>query len=202
MSNVVYSFSQDDGICNGKLHDGTVFLFDAALFPRIDGIKFYRSRKDTESHKTYIVDRNGKKVHMYLLGETPGFEVDHINLDTLDNRMCNLRICTHQQNQCNQPLQRNNTSGVSGVSYYPPRHKYRARIKIGQHDIHLGYYCSFIEAVQARNVGMECMFGEYGRYNDAPAAPEWIRKPVVDKCKCFAELSVCRAFLLSHGGAA
>ena len=44
---------------------------------------------------------------------------------------------------------------------------------------------------------MECMFGEYGRYNDVPPAPDWIRKIVVEKCKRFAELSVCRAFLLS-----
>lgn len=64
--------------------------------------------------------------------------------------------------------------------------------------IHLGYYESFMEAVQARNVGMECMFGEYGRYNDVPAAPGWIRKNVIDKCKRFAELSVCGAFLISE----
>ena len=120
-----------------------------------------------------------------------------INLDTLDNRLCNLRIVTHQQNQINQPLQKNNTSGVSGVSFYPARNKYRARIKIGQHDLHLGYYHTFEEVVQARNVGMECMFGEYGRYNDVPPAPKWIRQYVTEKCKRFAELSVCRAFLLS-----
>jgi hypothetical protein len=41
------------------------------------------------------------------------------------------------------------------------------------------------------------MFGEYGRYNDVPPAPKWIRQYVTEKCKRFAELSVCRAFLLS-----
>ena len=124
------------------------------------------------------------------------YEVDHISLDTLDNRKSNLRICTHQQNQCNQPLQCNNTSGVSGVSFYAPRGKYRARIKIGQHDIHLGYYSSFAEAVQARNVGMECMFGEYGRYNDAAPEPAWIRTKATEQCRRFAELSLCKAFRL------
>ena len=120
----------------------------------------------------------------------------NISLDTLDNRKSNLRICTHQQNQCNQPLQCNNTSGVSGVSFYAPRGKYRARIKIGQHDIHLGYYSSFAEAVQARNVGMECMFGEYGRYNDAAPEPAWIRTKATEQCGRFAELSLCKAFRL------
>jgi len=125
-----------------------------------------------------------------------GLDGLNISLDTLDNRKSNLRICTHQQNQCNQPLQCNNTSGVSGVSFYAPRGKYRARIKIGQHDIHLGYYSSFAEAVQARNVGMECMFGEYGRYNDAAPEPAWIRTKATEQCRRFAELSLCKAFRL------
>lgn len=74
----------------------------------------------------------------------------------------------------------NNTSGITGVSFYASRNKYRARIKICQHDIHLGYYKTFIEAVQARNIGMECMFGEYGVYNDVPDTPKWIRDKVIN----------------------
>lgn len=194
MSNVSYRFEGDIGY--GILPDGTVFLFDADKIDLIRDISFYRNYNDP-SLPLYIADHHGKKVHDYLINRPEGYEVDHISLDTLDNRSCNLRVVTHQQNQINQPLQKNNTSGVSGVSYYPPRSKYRARIKIGQHDIHLGYYSTFEEAVQARNVGMECMFGEYGRYNDVPEAPDWIREKVIEKCKRFAELSVCKAFLIS-----
>ena len=115
--------------------------------------------------------------------------MDHISLDTLDNRSENLRVVTHQQNQINHSLQRNNSSGVSGVDFYPRNEKYRARIKVSQQEIHLGYYDDFEEAVQARNVGMEYMFGEYGRYNDVPEAPGWIRKNVETRCRRFADLS-------------
>jgi hypothetical protein len=108
--------------------------------------------------------------------------VDYIDLNPLNNCRSNLRVCTHQQNQCNQPEQDNNTSGVAGVSYYPPRGKYRARIKASQHDIHLGYFISFLEAVQARNEAVKLMFGEYGRTQDVPEPPEWIKKSVYDKC--------------------
>ena len=146
-----------------------------------------------------VINSKGVKLHNILFGATPGYEIDHIDLNPLNNSRKNLRVITHQGNQINQPLQRNNSSGVSGVSYYPPRKKYRARIKIGQHDIHLGYYPTFQEAVQARNVGMECMFGEYGRFNDVPPAPLWIRNRVTSQCKRFAELSVCRAFLSECG---
>lgn len=197
MSNVKYSFSEDGKVGYGTLHDGTRFLFDADRFDRIKDINWYRNKKDAPDRKAYIINHAGEQLYRYLLDVPPGYEVDHISLDTFDNRLCNLRICTHQQNQCNQPLQSNNTSGVSGVSYYPPRSKYRARIKISQHDIHLGYYRSFQEAVQARNVGMECMFGEYGLYNDVPDAPDWIRETVTEKCRRFADLSVCEAFAMS-----
>lgn len=176
-----------------------------------NGYVFYIDKADEElvkKHKWYVcVDKRGYtnictarniSLYHYLLNFPKGVEIDHIDFDRLNNRRANLRICTHQQNQMNQPLQKNNTSGVSGVSFYRARNKYRARIKISQLDIHLGYYETFQEAVQARNVGMECMFGEYGRYNDVPAAPTWIRTKVIEKCKRFAELSVCRAFLLSQ----
>lgn len=195
-SNVDYRFEMGTGY--GTLPDGRTFIFDEPCFCNIKDIKWYVSWEGGRQPRPYLIDSVRKKMHTYLLKCPKGYEIDHINLDTLDNRLNNLRICTHQQNQCNQPLQCNNTSGVSGVSYYPPRKKYRARIKIGQRDIHLGYYPTFTEAVQARNVGMECMFGEYGRYNDVAPAPHWIRSLVTDKCKRFAELSVCKAFLLSH----
>ena len=193
-NNIEYSF--DGNIGYGKLKSGLRFVFDAKDFEKIKNTKWYPSY---EGNRPYLIDCHGNKMHHRLMDCPKGYEVDHISLDTLDNRVCNLRICTHQQNQINQPLQKNNTSGVCGVSWYSARHKYRARIKIGQHDIHLGYYNSFEEAVQARNVGMECMFGEYGRYNDVPPAPRWIRNQVINKCERFAELSICETFLLSKG---
>ena len=199
MSNISYHFNGSTGY--GQLPDGTVFIFDRDKFDAIRAYNWYRNYNDPEK-SLYITNRFGKKLHDYLVDCPKGLEVDHINLNTLDNRMCNLRIVTHQQNQCNQPVQKNNTSGVSGVSYYPPRKKYRARIKIGQHEIHLGYYEAFEQAVQARNVGMECMFGEYGRYNDVPDAPDWLRRNVTEKCSRFAELSICEAFSIGRAQSA
>ena len=188
-----FEYKIENGVGHGRLKNGLSFLFDEDSLEVIENKKWYPSY---ESGRPYLIDCRGRKMHSFLMDCPKGYEIDHVSLDTLDNRLSNLRICTHQQNQCNQSLQKNNTSGVTGVSWYPPRNKYRARIKIGQHDIHLGYYDTFIEAVQARNVGMECMFGEYGRYNKVPPASERIRKKVVDKCKRFAEFSVCEAFLI------
>lgn len=191
MTNVTFRIEGKTGY--GTLPDSTTFLFDAEQIDKIKDIKWYRCY-NKKYDATYITNRSGRVLHKFLVECPSGYEVDHINRDTMDNRQCNLRICTHQQNQCNQALQKNNTSGVSGVSYYPPRSKFRARIKVSHQDIHLGYYSSFEEAVQARNVGMSYMFGEYAIYNDAPDPPSWIREKVIAQCRRFADLSICKAF--------
>ena len=169
VSNVSYRFEGNTGI--GTLPDGTKFLFDKNRFDRIRDTKWYRNYREPGHRKLYLIDRHGNYLHRVLCDCPPGYEVDHISLDTLDNRSENLRVVTHQQNQINHSLQCNNSSGVSGVDFYPRNEKYRARIKVSQQEIHLGYYDDFEEAVQARNVGMECMFGKYGRYNDVPEPP-------------------------------
>lgn len=196
MSNVEFSYSTDGKTVYGTIPDGTRFSIDADMVEIIKDKKFYRCRQGYGSE--YLTDCHGIKLHEYLYPHKEGYEIDHINLNTFDNRRCNIRYCTHQQNQMNQPIQKNNTSGVSGVSWYAPRGKFRARIKISQCEIHLGYYGTFEEAVQARNVGMECMFGEYGRYNDVPPVPKWIKESVIMKCKRFANLSVCKAFFVTE----
>ncbi|MBO5565363.1 MAG: HNH endonuclease, partial [Lachnospiraceae bacterium] len=133
MSNVTYRFEGDTGI--GTLPDGTRFLFDADQFDRIRDTKWYRNYRKPGSRKLYLIDRKGNYLHRVITGCPEGYEVDHISLDTLDNRSCNLRIVTHQQNQINHSLQRNNSSGVSGVDFYPRNEKYRARIKVSQQEI-------------------------------------------------------------------
>lgn len=194
MSNVKYSFSDDGLTAYGELPGGEVFVIDADMVDKIKTVKFYVGGKSKDGTQSYVIDCRGRSLHDYLFAHHDGFEIDHINLDTFDNRRCNIRYCTHQQNQMNQPLQKNNTSGVSGVSYYPPRHKFRARIKVSQHEIHLGYYDTFEDAVKARNVGILCMFGQYGRPNDAGEIPGWIENKVVEKCTRFADLAQNSAF--------
>lgn len=65
------------------------------------------------------VDYSGHRLAwFYHHGEWPPEQVDHINGDRADNRICNLRLADNSQNNQNRPLQSNNTSGYKGVSLH------------------------------------------------------------------------------------
>lgn len=179
-----YWFDREGLIGYGLTSTGEIFMFDSEDFHKIKDTLWYRCNNSVSSG-AYVGNSEGICIHRFIIKAPTGYQIDHKNLNPLDNRKCNLRLCTHQQNQCNHPLQKNNTSGVTGVSFYHPRNKYRARIKYYQKELHLGYYKSFIEAVQARNEGMLHLFGEFGIYNDVPEAPPDIKENVKEKCSRF-----------------
>ena len=68
-------------------------------------------------------------------------QIDHIcGVKPLDNRIENLRILNHQQNQCN------NLHYVKGYYFDKRRNKYKAQIRINGKKKHLGYYDTEEEA--------------------------------------------------------
>lgn len=56
------------------------------------------------------------RMHRIITNAPHGAMVDHINGDSLDNRRCNLRLCTNAQNQQNTEG-RGGTSRHKGVSF-------------------------------------------------------------------------------------
>lgn len=88
-------------------------------------------------------------VYLYHFGFIPKI-IDHINRNKEDNRIENLRECTHSQNKMNQGLKSNNTSGVVGVNFDLRRNNWYARITIKGNVKYLGSYKDIEEAKKVR----------------------------------------------------
>jgi len=83
-------------------------------------------------------------------GEWPDGLIDHINGETQDNRLHNLRVVDHTGNGQNRRLGKNSSSGVLGVFLFKPTGKWRAHIRHNGRQIALGDFANFEDAVQAR----------------------------------------------------
>jgi hypothetical protein len=80
---------------------------------------------------------------LYVHGEWPTLEIDHINGDGMDNRINNLRQADHNGNMHNvRKAQINNRSGFLGVSYSKRNasNPWVAEIWKNRKKIYLGYY--------------------------------------------------------------
>lgn len=77
-------------------------------------------------------------------------EIDHKNRIKSDTRLANLRPATRKHNSENRGLQRNNTSGVRGVTWNKKERKWSAQIRHNKRQMHLGWHGRFEDAVAAR----------------------------------------------------
>jgi hypothetical protein len=93
--------------------------------------------------------RAHRLVWLYVHGEWPVGDIDHINGDPGDNRIANLRPATRSQNLANSKRRKNNTSGYKGVSWNKQARKWHARIGVDGQYKHLGLFTDPAEAHEA-----------------------------------------------------
>lgn len=78
-------------------------------------------------------------------------EIDHINRDTSDNRIENLREATRSENSFNKPKRACNTSGYKGVTFCKQTNKWRAQLTVNKKRINLGRFNKKEDAAIAYN---------------------------------------------------
>lgn len=76
--------------------------------------------------------------------------VDHIDRDTTNNRISNLRSVSHQVNCTNRRIKSDNTSGVAGVQWVKRNQKWRVVIGVNGKRTSLGHYDNILDAVAVR----------------------------------------------------
>jgi hypothetical protein len=93
----------------------------------------------------YKIYRTHRLVWIFHNGNTDQV-IDHINNNSYDNRIENLRVCTLSQNVYNSKKFKNNTSGVKGVSWCIQKNKWRARLILDKKEIHVGFFNNLEDA--------------------------------------------------------
>ncbi len=91
--------------------------------------------------------------------------IDHIDTDTTNNYVNNLRWCTHAENMQNRSISSDNTSGSTGVSYHKKSNKWSARIGINGKQQHIGLYETKEEAITARKLKANLLFGAFTHHS-------------------------------------
>ena len=114
--------------------DGLKFLIDPEDFDKIKDQSFRLHKRG------YVFSGKHKLLHRILMNAPDDKQVDHINGDKLDNRKCNLRICTHQENNMNVGKRKDNSSGFKGVCFHKQHQKFQAQIYIDGKKKYLGLF--------------------------------------------------------------
>lgn len=140
-----------------RVENGTVFLFIKSKGVEYEAlvdcedylvVREYTWNRNPVSGYIQAMTRDGrlKTKHVYLHRALLGLndssnKVDHINGNKLDNRRCNLRVCSLSQNHHNKEIHR---KGIAGVS--KTRYGWEAQMMIN-HVPHRKQFKTFDEAV-------------------------------------------------------
>ena len=145
---------------------GKFAIVDAADYESLSKHKWLAN--GDEKRGFYAARRVGNKLvlmHRAIMNPPDGTVVDHINRNSLNNRRCNLRICTQKENLRNGRPSRRSTSRFKGVYFDKQTRKWIAKIGYNGKTIHLGSFEDEVEAAKAYDRKAYELFGDFAYLN-------------------------------------
>jgi len=139
---------------------GGVKTGDVAGCLRKDGYKCTRI-----DGKRYL---NHRLIFLYHRSYFPENQVDHVDRNSSNNRIENLREVGQTCNSRNSKVREDSTSKVTGVGWHVRAGRWCASIKVPKRQLHLGSFRDFIEAVAHRLAAEQCLNWE-GCHNSTSA---------------------------------
>jgi hypothetical protein len=110
--------------------------------------------------KTYKASR---VVWAFHYSEWPLGMIDHINGNSLDDRIENLRLATPRQNAQNRSMRTINSSGFTGVTWHSQRKKWWVRVTVEGKTRSFGLYKDLSDACLIACDARKRLFGVFAR---------------------------------------
>ena len=93
-----------------------------------------------------VLHREHRLAWLYMLGDDPTCDIDHVNRDRSDNRWSNLRLASRSDNLLNQGLSSRNTSGHRNVVWDRRAGSWRVEAQVRGRRTYLGSFSVLSEA--------------------------------------------------------
>ena len=100
------------------------------------------------------------KSAFYLFGKKRVYSYK-LESNKINNHITNLRYATNSENGMNKSMRKDNTSGVTGISWHKQRNKWRVQIKLNGKGKHIGYFNNLEDAKTTREYVVSQYYGEF-----------------------------------------
>jgi len=150
-----------------SLTQGMFAIVDDEDYDHINSFRWFAHK---ERHGIYYAYRNASiknsytRMHRMILRARSNFEIDHINGNGLDNRRCNIRLCSHAENLRNQ-TRIHGKSKYKGVWWDKNNNKWSCGLTFNYKQIWIGRFISEIEAAKAYDNKAKELFGDFAYLN-------------------------------------
>jgi len=147
------------------LSQGKFAIVDAEDYEELSKYKWRISKSRRTDYAVRGSGGRHVKMHRMLLNAPAGLMVDHRDLNGLNNRKSNLRLCTNKENVRHSRPSLGKTSRYKGVYRDKREKKFIARIVVDRKKYCLGYFDDEIEAAIAYDIKAMVFFGEFAYLN-------------------------------------
>lgn len=146
-------------------------IVDSVNYEHLNRFKWYADKAGNYFYATRNCYKNKDKVqkiklHRVVSGvDDPKAFVDHIDHNTLNNTLSNLRKCSQKENFRNMAPRKGRHCKYKGISFDKKKNLYRAVVTHNYKHYRLGRFKCEIEAAKAYDKKAKELFGEFANPN-------------------------------------